>query len=77
MSARVNLVLEDAVKQSLDELVPAGRRSEFANQAIRTELSRLRRQRAIDQLAELRQRGPSIRTETVVQLLRDAREARE
>lgn len=75
MSKRVNLVLDDEVKDNLDRLVPAGRRSEFANEAIRSQLALLRRQHAIDRLDELRRRGPSLSTEEVVRLVRRDREA--
>ena len=42
MSTRVNMILDDEVKNTLDQLVPAGRHSEFANEAIRTRLADLR-----------------------------------
>ena len=74
MSRRVNLVLDDAVKASLDELIPAGRRSEFVNRALESQLSLLRRQRAVESLQALRDHGPSVSTVEVVDLLRKSRE---
>ena len=73
MATRVNLILEDEVKDALDQLVPTGRRSEFANEAIRIRLAQLKHQKAVDRLEHLRQRGPSVSTREVVRLLRDAR----
>ena len=74
MSTQVNLILDDEVKNTLDQLVPAGRRSEFANEAIRTRLAGLRRQKAVDRLDGLRRKGPSVPTSEVVRLLRETRE---
>ena len=74
MSTRVNLILEDEVKNTLDRLVPTGRRSEFANEAIRTRLTELRRQKAVDRLDGFRRKGPSVPTSEVVRLLRESRE---
>lgn len=74
MGKRVNLVLDDEVKESLDHLVPSGRRSEFANEAIRMRLAHLKRQRAVEELEALRRKGPSASTDEVVRLLREARE---
>ncbi|MEE8584060.1 MAG: hypothetical protein V3T83_04335 [Acidobacteriota bacterium] len=74
MSTRVNLILDDEVKHSLDKLVPAGRRSEFANEAIRTRLADLKRQKAVKRLDGLRRKGPSVPASEVVKLLRQARE---
>ena len=76
MSTRVNLILDDEVKSSLDKLVPSGRRSEFANEAIRLRLTELKRRQAIDRLDALRRKGPSVATSEVVRLLREAREGR-
>ena len=73
MSKRVNLVLDDAVKDSLDELIPAGRRSEFVNATLQIQLALVKRQRAVDALETLRRDGPSVPTEEIVRLLRHDR----
>jgi predicted transcriptional regulator len=75
MSAKVNLVLDDEVKEALDDLVPAGERSRFANEALRVQLTLVRRRRAIERLEALRQAGPHARTEENLRALREARGA--
>lgn len=74
MATKVNLVLEDEVKEDLDRLVPAGERSRFANEALRIRLSLLRRSQAAEKLEALRQRGPHVSTHEVVDSLRAARD---
>ena len=74
MSKRVNLVLDDRVKESLDCLIPAGQRSEFVNATLQTQLDLLKRQRAASDLESLRRQGPSVPTQEIVGLLRQDRE---
>lgn len=74
MGTRVNLILDDEVKQTLDRLVPTGHRSAFANEAIRARLAELRRQAAAERLDAFRRKGPSVSTAEIVRLLRKARE---
>ena len=73
MGARINLVLDNEVKEDFHELVPAGRRSEFANEAIRAQLAQLRRRMAAERLEKLRRKGPTVPTSEIVDLLRQAR----
>jgi predicted transcriptional regulator len=75
MAAKVNLVLDDEVKEELDRLIPVGERSRFANEALRVQLALVRRQRAIERLADLRQAGPHVSTEEIVRTLREHRNA--
>jgi hypothetical protein len=74
MSKRVNLILDDEVKASLDELIPAGRRSDFVNRTLESSLSLLRRQKAAETLETLRRKGPTVSTSEIVSLLRHDRE---
>ncbi len=74
MSTRVNLILDNEVKRTLDTLVPSGSRSEFANAAIRVRLEEIKRQKAVDRLDVLRRKGPAVATREVVGLLREARD---
>jgi predicted transcriptional regulator len=74
MTTKVNLVLEDEVKHKLDQLVPAGQRSRFANEAIREKLEQLRRRQAVQTLAELRGRVEPVPTSETVAMLRAARD---
>jgi len=74
MTAKVNLVLEDEVKSRLDQLVPAGQRSRFANEAIREKLEQLGRRQAIQTLGELRGRVEPLPTSEILATLRAARD---
>ena len=76
MAAKVNLVLDDEVKEALDDLIPAGERSRFANEALRSQLTLVRRRQAIEKLAELRRSGPHVPTAEVLLALRESRDAR-
>lgn len=76
MAAKLNLVLDDEVREELAQLVPAGDQNRFANEALRARLNLLKRQRAVDQLEGLRRRGPNVPTVEVVQALRQARDER-
>ncbi len=69
MAAKVNLVLDDEVREKLEALVPAGERNLFVNEALRARLNLFKRQRAVEQLESLRKRGPSVPTVEVVQAL--------
>ena len=75
MAAKVNLVLDDEVKETLDELIPAGERSRFANEALRAHLALLRQRRAIEKLEALRRAGPHVSTTELVLTLRSFRDA--
>jgi predicted transcriptional regulator len=74
MTTKVNLVLEDEVKHRLDQLVPPGQRSRFANEAIREKLEQLRRRQAVQTLAELRGRVEPVPTSEIIASLRAARD---
>lgn len=73
MADKVNLVLDDEVKEEFAQLVPTGERNLFVNEALRARLNLLKRQRAVDQLEALRRKGPSVPTVEVVQALGAAR----
>lgn len=75
MAAKVNLVLDDEVKEALDSLVPAGERSRFANEALRAQLTLVRRRRAIEKLEALRRTGPHVPTDEILLALRESRDA--
>jgi len=76
MAAKVNLVLDDEVKEELDQLIPAGERSRFANEALRAHLALVRRRRAIEKLEAFRRTGPHVETKEIVRTLRESRDAR-
>ncbi len=74
MSAKVNLVLDDEVKEALDDLIPAGERSRFANEALRARLTLVRRRQAIEKLEALRRTGPHVATAEILVALRESRD---
>ena len=75
MTTKVNLVLDDEVKEALDDLIPAGERSRFANEALRAQLSLVRQRQAIEKLDALRRTGPHVPTAEIVSMLRSFRDA--
>jgi predicted transcriptional regulator len=75
MTTKVNLVLDDEVKAALDDLVPAGERSRFANEALRAQLALVRQRQAIQKLDALRRRGPHVPSAEVLETLRSFRDA--
>jgi predicted transcriptional regulator len=75
MSSKVNLVLDDEVKEALDNLIPAGERSRFANEALRAQLALVRRRQAIQKLEALRRTGPHVPTDEILLALRSFRDA--
>jgi predicted transcriptional regulator len=74
MAAKVNLVLDDEVKEALDDLIPAGERSRFANEALRAQLALVRRRQAIEKLEALRRAGPHVTTAEILLALRESRD---
>jgi predicted transcriptional regulator len=75
MTTKVNLVLDDEVKEALDELIPAGERSRFANEALRDQLRLVRQRHAIERLEGLRRAGPHVPTAEILLTLRSFRDA--
>jgi predicted transcriptional regulator len=75
MTVKVNLVLDDEVKEDLDELIPAGERSRFANQALRAQLALVRQRQAVAKLEALRRTGPHVPTAEILATLRAFRDA--
>lgn len=74
MSAKVNLVLDDEVKEALADLIPAGERSQFANEALRARVTLVRRRQAIEKLEALRRTGPHVPTAEILVALRESRD---
>jgi hypothetical protein len=54
---KVNFIIEERLCRDLEDLVPAGQRSRFVNQALRKELELFRRRKALDKL----QAAPTVR----------------
>lgn len=69
MPTKVNVVLDDDVKEQMERLVPSGRRSRVVNQALRKELLRIHREGVIHEIDELRRKTRAVTTEEIVELL--------
>jgi hypothetical protein len=70
MAVKVNIVLDDDIKQELDSLVEAGMRSRVINIALRKELTAMRRQRLSEELDKLRGKTKPVSTKEIVRLVR-------
>lgn len=51
-SKRMNFLIDEAVSRELEQLVPPGKRSQVVNEALRGELERIRRKKAVERLLE-------------------------
>jgi hypothetical protein len=74
MPTKVNVVLDDDVKADLDRLVESGLRSRVVNQALRREILAIRRQRANEQLEQLRRATKPVRSAEIVARIRRDRD---
>jgi hypothetical protein len=70
MASKVNIVLDDDVRQELESLVEAGMRSRVINTALRKELSLIRRRGLSRELDTLRARTKPVSTKDIVQWIR-------
>jgi Arc/MetJ-type ribon-helix-helix transcriptional regulator len=70
---KVNVVLDDDVKEALEQLVESGMRSRVVNRALRRELQIVRRLQASERLDRLRVEGRPVSTAEVLRLLRKDR----
>ncbi len=71
-SKRVNFLIEESVSRELAELVPAGKRSQVVNEALRKELEIIRRKAAISRLAS-GSKGKRLSTREIVSALEKER----
>ena len=76
MGVKVNLVIDEKVKEELDELIPTGERSRFASEALRAQLALVRQRRALGKVETLRRAGPHVPTSEILIALRSFRDAR-
>ncbi|HON00048.1 MAG TPA: hypothetical protein PLM33_07335 [Acidobacteriota bacterium] len=68
--------MDEDVKAELETLVEKGGRSRVINEALRRELARIRRERALNELTRLRGKTRPISTAEIINLLRRDRERR-
>ena len=65
---RVNFLIEESLSRELAELVPAGKRSQVVNEALRKELEIIRRKAAISRLVS-GSKGKRLTTREIVSAL--------
>lgn len=70
MPTKVNIVLDDDVKEDFYRLVESGRRSRVVNAALRREILAIQRQQASRRLDELRRTTKPVSTAELVKLVR-------
>ncbi len=73
---RVNVVLDEDVREDLIRLVPARGRSRVINEALRRELSRRKRVEATERLRRLRQKTATLHGAEIVAAVREDRNRR-
>lgn len=54
---KLNFLIEETVCKDLETLVPAGKRSKIANDALRRELELIRRKNSVDKILLIRAKG--------------------
>ena len=70
MPHKINIVLDDDVKANLETLVESGSRSRVINNALRKELTSIRRRQLSEELDRLRAKTKPVSTEEIVKLIR-------
>jgi len=50
LAKKLNFLIEEAICKDLEQLVPPGKRSQVVNDALRRELERIRRRKAVEEL---------------------------
>ncbi|GKS64443.1 hypothetical protein YTPLAS72_17470 [Nitrospira sp.] len=72
--AKLNVSIDDQLRDELFRLVPPRRRSQVVNDALRHELLRRKRQRAADTVQSLRKRSATLSGNEIVEAVRRDRE---
>jgi hypothetical protein len=75
-AVKLNFMLETAVADELNSVVPAGQRSKVVNAAVKKELLRIKRRATTEKLAELRGKAPKVSMAEIVEHLRADRAGR-
>ncbi len=68
--AKMNISIDEEVREELFRLVPPRRRSQVINEALRKELLHRKREHATKQLQELRQRSATLTSKEIVDVLK-------
>jgi len=68
--AKLNVSIDDRLRDELFKLVPPRRRSQVVNEALRHELMRRKRQLATDEVQRLRKRSATLSEVDIVEAVR-------
>jgi hypothetical protein len=66
---KLNFMIEENVYRDLETLVPAGKRSRVANDALRRELELIRRKDAVEKILSARTKGKKLSNNEIVDAL--------
>jgi hypothetical protein len=70
MAARkLNFLIEESLCRELEALVPSGKRSKVANDALRRELERIRRNRVVDKILATEKKGKRFTNRQIIDVL--------
>jgi len=71
---KLNFMIEEDICRDLETLVPVGKRSRFANNALRRELELMRRKDAVGKIVSARTQGKKLSNQEIITFLaRDRR----
>jgi metal-responsive CopG/Arc/MetJ family transcriptional regulator len=71
--AKMNVSLDEDIQRDLQRLIPARKRSQVINEALRKELLRHKRASATERLLDLRKRTAKFSEKTILSFLRHDR----
>jgi hypothetical protein len=66
---KLNFMIEETICRDLETLVPTGKRSRFANDALRRELELIRRKDAVGKILAARTKGKKLSNKEIVDAL--------
>ena len=66
---KLNFLIEESICKDLEVLVPAGKRSKVANDALRRELERISRKAAVDKIISMGAKGKKLSNRKIVETL--------
>ena len=66
-SRKLNFLIEETICRDLEMLVPAGKRSEIVNEALRKELDSIRRRKAAEELLASSSEGKKFSNRQIVE----------
>ena len=72
-SYKLNFIIDQEVKETLEKYVPSGSRSRVVNDALRKELNLLKRKEITAQLAEIRKKNVMMDTAEIVNEVKKGR----